>query len=168
LFSLKNGKVNVFEKLRDKVALSGIIVLVIGVALLIFTFAGAYGLLTQSHSIVGSADLSRAIGESLPPIITACIHLMFLAVMVWIGSLLTVRGITILQHLPETSTQTAQKPETPQQPETEKKEAEKQPTEPTKPKVKPSEPQIMVIPPETAQITTTQDQPEKKEPQTTS
>jgi hypothetical protein len=158
-----------FKKFRDKVALSGIIVLIIGVALLIFTFVSAYGFLTQSLSIIASVDIVRTLSASLPSIIAAGIHSIFLGIMVWIGSLLTVRGITIITHVPETSTPATEKPEREQQPEPKKTETEKQPIEPTKPELKPSEPQIMVIPPgETREIATPQNQPEKKESQTTS
>jgi hypothetical protein len=124
---------NMFKQLRDKIALSGITVLIIGVALLIFTFVGAYGFLTQSLSIIASADIARTLSTSLPSIIAAGIHSMFLGIMVWIGSLLTIRGITVITHLPETSTPATQKPERKQQPEHQKTETEKQPTEPTKP-----------------------------------
>jgi len=158
-----------FKKLRDKIALSGITVLVIGVSLLIFTFVSAYGFLTQSLSLIGSGDLLRTLGQSLPSIIGACIHSMFLGIMVWIGSLLTVRGITIIEHLPEPSPPATPKPENKPQLEPQKADTEKQPIEPAKPELKPSEPQIMVIPPgETHEIATPQNQPEKKESQTTS
>ena len=169
-----------FEKFRDKVALSGITVIAIGVALLVFTFVSAYGFLIQSLSIIGSVDIARAFGEALPSLIAAGIHVMYLGILVWIGSLLTTRGITIIQHLPETSATTNEKPETKQptesqktetekQPEPLKTEPEKQPTEPAKPEPKPSEPQVMVIPPEeTREITSAQTPPEKKETQATS
>ena len=174
-----------FEKFRDKIAISGIIVLVIGVALLLFAFATAYGFLTQSVFLVGSADLAGTIGESLPSVITTCIRLAFLGVMVWIGSLLTVRGSAILRHLPETPISTPQKPEKLQQPEPQTKEIEKQPEpqmkepekqpepqtkepekqpeEPIKPEVQPPEPQIIVFPQQPTQTAITQNQPEKKE-----
>jgi len=156
-----------FKQFRDKVALSGITVLIIGVAMLIFTFISAYGFLTQSLSIMASADLVQTFGEAFAPLIAACIHIMYLGIMGWIGSLLTIRGITIIAHLPETSTPVTQKLESKQQPQ--KTETGKQPIEPTKPELKPSEPQFMVIPPgEASEITSPPNQQEKKEPQTTS
>ena len=158
-----------FKQLRDKVALSGFTVLAIGVALLIFTFVSAYGFLTQSLSITGSGDLSRALGEALPSIIATGIRIAYLGIMGWMGSLLTIRGITIVAHLPETPTTVTQKPESKQQPEPQKTETEKQPIEPAEPELKPSEPQLLVIPPEeVAQITLPANQPEKKESQTAS
>lgn len=156
-----------FKQFRDKVALSGITVLIIGVAMLIFTFISAYGFLTQSLSIMASASLVQTFGEAFAPLIAACIHIMYLGIMGWIGSLLTIRGITIIAHLPETSTPATQKLESKQQPQ--KTETGKQPIEPTKPELKPSEPQFVVIPPgEAPEITSPPNQPEKKESQTTS
>ncbi|MCW4052258.1 MAG: hypothetical protein NWE78_03475, partial [Candidatus Bathyarchaeota archaeon] len=43
-----------------------------------------------------SADLAEVFGEALAPLIQACIRLMYLGVMGWIGSLLTVRGIPLV------------------------------------------------------------------------
>ncbi len=137
-----------FKQFRDKVALSGITVLLIGVALLIFTFVSAYGFLTQSLSIIASEDLVRTFGEALAPLIATCIRIMYLGIMGWIGSLLTIRGITIIAHLPETSVATAQKTEAKQQLQPQKTKTEKPPKETDKPETKPSEPEFVVIPPE--------------------
>lgn len=89
------------KNFRDKIALSGVAVLMIGVALLIFTFISAYGFLTQSLSIIASDNLIRTFGETLAPLIGTCIRVMYLGVMGWIGSLLTVRGVTIIAHAPK-------------------------------------------------------------------
>jgi hypothetical protein len=156
-----------FKQFRDKVALSGITVLIIGAALLIFTFISAYGFLTQSLSIITSTDLAQTFGEALAPLIATCIRIMYLGIMGWIGSLLTIRGITIIAHLPETSTTTTQKQEGKLQPQ--KTKTEKQPKEPAKPELKPSEPQFVVIPPgEAPEIVSPPNQPEKSESQTAS
>jgi hypothetical protein len=156
-----------FKQFRDKVALSGITVLIIGAALLIFTFISAYGFLTQSLSIITSTDLAQTFGEALAPLIATCIRIMYLGIMGWIGSLLTIRGITIIAHLPETSTTTTQKQESRPQPQ--KTKTEKQPKEPAKPELKPSEPQFVVIPPgEALEIASPPNQPEKSESQTAS
>jgi hypothetical protein len=135
-----------FEQFKDKIAFSGITVLTIGVALLIFTFASAYGFLTQSLSILTSQDLVQTFGASLAPLIATCIHIMYLGIMGWIGSLLTIRGITVITHLPETTT--IQKPEAQPQLQPEKAEKKKASKEPQKPEAQPSEPEFMVIPPE--------------------
>ena len=152
-----------FKNFRDKIALSGITVLMIGVALLIGTFLSAYGFLTQSLSIIASEDLVRTFGEALAPLIATCIRIMYLGVMGWIGSLLTIRGVTIIAHTPQMPTVVPQKPIPAQQkplPLPQKAKAEK-PQEEAKPEAKPSEPEFVVIPPEEV----SQPQPEPKEPQ---
>ena len=150
-----------FKNFRDKIALSGITVLMIGVALLIGTFVSAYGFLTQSLSIVASEDLVRTFGEALAPLIATCIRIMYLGVMGWIGSLLTIRGVTIIAHTPQMPTVVPQKPIPAQQkPLPQKAKAEK-PQEEAKPEAKPSESEFVVIPPEQV----SQPQPEPKEPQ---
>jgi hypothetical protein len=177
-----------FKSFRDKVAFSGITVLMLGVGLLIFTFVSAYGFLTASLSIVASADLVQTFGEALAPLIATCIRIMYLGVMGWVGSLLTIRGVTIIAHtpapapaVPTTPTAVTQKPLPVQQkpqpqkvkeekPQKEEAKPEEKPEE-VKPEVKPPEakpeakptpePEIIVIPPE--QIT--QPPPEQKEPQ---
>ncbi|MFZ0966218.1 MAG: hypothetical protein WAN82_06280 [Candidatus Bathyarchaeia archaeon] len=150
-----------FKNFRDKIALSGITVLMIGVALLIGTFVSAYGFLTQSPSIIASEDLVRTFGEALAPLIATCIRIMYLGVMGWIGSLLTIRGVTIIAHTPQMPTVVPQKPIPAQQkPLLQKAKAEK-PQEEAKPEAKPSEPEFVVIPPEQV----SQPQPEPKEPQ---
>jgi outer membrane biosynthesis protein TonB len=155
-----------FKQFRDKVALSGITVLLIGVALLLFTFVSAYGFLTQGLSIIASEDLVRTFGEALAPLIATCIRIMYLGIMGWIGSLLTIRGITIIAHLPETSVATAQKTEAKQELQPQKMETGKPIKEPEEPEVQPSEPKFVVIPPEENSETASQkSQPEKSEPQ---
>jgi hypothetical protein len=152
-----------FKNFRDKIALSGITVLMIGVALLIGTFVSAYGFLTQSLSIIASEDLVQTFGEALAPLIATCIRIMYLGVMGWIGSLLTIRGVTIIAHTPQMPTVVPQKPIPAQQkplPLPQKAKAEK-PQEEAKPEAKPSEPEFVVIPPEQV----SQPQPEPKEPQ---
>jgi len=81
--------------LRDKMTLTGTIVLIVGIGLLVFTFISAYGFLSQDLAILTSADLAQTFGEALAPLISTCIRVMYLGVMGWIGSLLTIRGITI-------------------------------------------------------------------------
>jgi len=78
-----------FKNLKDKIALSGITVLAIGVALLIFTFFSAYGFLTTDLSPISTQDLVQTFGESLGPLIAAAIHIMYLGVMGWVSSLIT-------------------------------------------------------------------------------
>ena len=82
----------------DKPEISGILVLFIGVGLLAFTFLNAYWLLSEDISLIPSQDLVRAFGDALAPLIGAVIHIMYLGIMGWIGSLLTLRGIPLLTH----------------------------------------------------------------------
>jgi len=132
------------KNFRDKIALSGVIVLIIGVALLIFTFISAYGFLTESLSIIASEDLMQTFGASLAPLIATCIRIMYLGVMGWIGSLLTIRGITIIAHAPKMQKVVPQKRVlTKPVPQREKVKRSKE-------EVKTLEPEIIVIPPEQA------------------
>ena len=169
------GLESMFKNFRDKVALSGVAVLVIGVMLLISTFIAAYGFLTQSISIIANGDLVRTFGEALAPLIAACIHIMYLGVMGWVGSLVTIRGVTLIVNAPKLEVPVAipQKPVTqpvaqPQPqvlakpvvqpvvqkakeapPEKEKpKPPEVKPQEPKPQEPKPPEPEIVVIPPD--------------------
>ncbi|MCK4474345.1 hypothetical protein KAU30_00775 [Candidatus Bathyarchaeota archaeon] len=96
------------KKFRDKIALSGVTVLMIGVALLVFTFISAYGFLTQSLTIIASEDLVQTFGEALAPLIASCIRIMYLGVMGWIGSLITIRGVTIIAHVPQPKASTSE------------------------------------------------------------
>jgi hypothetical protein len=154
-----------FKTFREKIALSGITVLMIGVALLVFTFISAYGFLTQSLSIMTSEDLAKTFGEALAPLIATCVRIMYLGVMGWIGSLLTIRGVTIIAHAPQAAptvqpkeAMLQQKP----QPQPQKAKAEKPKAEKPKEEVKPQEPEMVVIPPEqVSQPPSEPNQPEK-------
>jgi hypothetical protein len=158
-----------FKTLRDKITLSGTIVLIIGVALLIFTFVSAYGFLTQSLSIVTSSDLAQTFGDALAPLIATSVHIMYLGVMGWVSSILTIRGVTILSQARQTNvvpeelqtpavagkaqTESKEKEaEKPKKPEVKPPEAKPKETKPeeSKPKeTKPYEPQIIIMNPET-------------------
>ncbi len=163
------------KNFRDKIALSGVAVLMIGVSLLIFTFLSAYGFLAESLSIIASEDLVRTFGEALAPLIGTCIRIMYLGVMGWIGSLITIRGVTIIAHTPQAPTTIPQKeaaaePKPQAQPQPQKKvekpkieqpKEEKPKEEPKKPEAKPPEPQFVVIPPEEVA------QPQQNQPEQT-
>lgn len=84
--------------MANKPQLTGIIILFIGVALLAFTFVNAFLFLQEPFSILATGDLGRVFGEALAPLIQACIRLMYLGIMGWIGSMLTVRGIPLVTH----------------------------------------------------------------------
>ena len=134
----------------DKPEISGLLVLFIGVGLLAFTFLNAYWLLSEDISILASQDLVSAFGQALAPLVVTVIHIMYLGIMGWVGSLLTLRGIPLLTH-PKTAIAqpiqaTALKP-TPQVTEVKpaKKEEEPErekiakPQQPEKPEAKPKE-----------------------------
>src|SRR3989304_5801997 len=104
-----------FKNYRDKIAVSGITVLGVGVAMLIFTFISTYGFLTQSLQIITSQDLVQTFGETLVPLIVTCIRVMYLGVMGWIGSLITIRGVTIIASMPKTEAGEAPQPQALQQ-----------------------------------------------------
>ena len=82
----------------EKAEISGLIILFIGVALLLFTFLNAYWFLTRDIGLISTGDLVEAFGESLAPLIATCIRIMYLGIMGWIGSLLTLRGISLLKQ----------------------------------------------------------------------
>jgi len=83
----------------DKTLISGYATLFIGVALLAFTFASAYLFLSSGTPIAGSQDLVTVFGEALAPLIVTCIRIMYLGVMGWIGSVLTIRGVQLVTQL---------------------------------------------------------------------
>ena len=106
----------------------------------------------------------RTLSEAMAPLIATCIRIMYLGVMGWVGSLVTIRGVTIIAHAPETSAPAGQKSiETKQESQPEKTGTEKPQKESKTPKTeeretKPSEPEIAVILPEEV----TQQEPESK------
>ena len=84
----------------EKAEISGLIILFIGVALLLFTFLNAYWFLARNIGLISTGDLVKAFGEALAPLIATCIRIMYLGIMGWIGSLLTLRGISLLKEVP--------------------------------------------------------------------
>jgi len=164
---------SMFKNFRDKIAVSGVVVLTIGIMLLIFTFISAYGFLTQSLAIVASKDLMQTFGDALAPLVAACIHIMYLGVMGWIGSLVTIRGVTIIAQTPNIqAAPPAVAPaiappnkKTEPQPQKPINNNQKAKTEKPPETVKPSEPEIIVMPPEQVPPPQSQQQPEHKEHQ---
>ena len=146
-----------FKSFRGKIAFSGVTVLMIGVALLIFTFLSAYGFLTESLNIIATEDLVRTFGEALAPLIGTCIRVMYLGIMGWVGSLVTIRGVTIIANAPKLEAPLAAPAPTPAPaapqakpvPAPAPQKAKVPPPKETKPVQKaPPEPEIIVIPPE--------------------
>jgi hypothetical protein len=85
--------------MEDTALVSGYVTLFIGVALLAFTFLSAYLFLSNDLSVAGSPDLVTVFGTALAPLIVTCIRIMYLGVMGWIGSLLTIRGVQLVTRL---------------------------------------------------------------------
>jgi len=89
---------------------SGIAVLLIGTTLLTITFIVTYLFLKEDVSILPIPSLIGAFGEASAPLIEASIRMMFLGIMGWIGSTITMRGTTVLlQVKPETNPQIPKK-----------------------------------------------------------
>lgn len=82
----------------NNIEISGLVVLFIGVILLAFTFVSAYGFLIGKLSILASADLIEVFGRAMAPLIEAVIHILYLGVMGWIGSILTIRGVQLVKQ----------------------------------------------------------------------
>jgi hypothetical protein len=81
----------------DKVEVSGIVVLFVGVILLVATFYSAFMFLVGDITILTSADLAELFGNALSPLIAAVIHVLYLGVMGWMGSVLTIRAVQLLK-----------------------------------------------------------------------
>ena len=133
------------KNFRDKIAISGVTVLSIGIALLIFTFASAYGLLAGDLQIISTQDLVQTFGGALGPLIATSIRVMYLGVMGWIGSLITIRGVTIMNNAPKAETGVTQPTQVPQQ-KPQPQLAKTKPEKEAKPEMKPAEPELVVIP----------------------
>jgi len=112
----------------------GIAVLLIGIALLVTVFIDAYLFLIADVNILPLPNLTAALGEALAPLIEAAIRMIYIAIMVWIGSTITRRGITVLlQVIPETK---PEMPKTSKKTETIKSKAESKKTKTeAKPKI---------------------------------
>jgi hypothetical protein len=83
------------KSFKDKMT-SGVVVLIVGVGLLIFTFLSAFLFLNENLQILASQDLTQTFGASISPLITTCIRIMYLGVMGWIGSLITIRAVSLI------------------------------------------------------------------------
>ncbi len=85
--------------MRKKAENMGVAALIIGVSMLAFTFISAYLFLRDSLIIVPSSDLMGLFGEALAPLIATMIRVMYLGIMGWIGSTLTIRGIDLFTKI---------------------------------------------------------------------
>jgi cytoskeletal protein RodZ len=131
------------------------VVLGIGITLLAVTFASALIFLVNALPIFASESLAQTFGETLAPLVATSIRVMYLGIMGWVGSLITIRGVTIIANSPKVEANEPQKPQEAKmkKPEPTTKPVEKQ-EEPqkeqqlTKTNEKQAEPDIVIIPPE--------------------
>ena len=76
--------------------LPGTVIMVIGVILLLFTFAVTTNMFLRDDVTSGLPDdLVQTFGETLAPAIALLSHAVYLGIMVWIGSELTIHGIDL-------------------------------------------------------------------------
>ena len=92
------------------VSITGIATLGVGIGLLIFTFVSAFAQLKGVATIPVSGGLVEVFGEALAPLIEACIRAVFLGIMGWVGSILSMRGVQIL-----TAAEKSKKAKTPEE-----------------------------------------------------
>lgn len=83
----------------DRTKIVAYIVLFLGAGLLTFTFFNAYLLLGGVIGIVASSNLVEAFGNALAPLMEACIRAIYLGIMGWIGSIVTIRGVQSLAQV---------------------------------------------------------------------
>lgn len=94
-----------------EIDISGYAVMCVGVVLLAFTFYNAYGFLQGILDIPASeGGLMEVFGEALAPLISTAIRAMYLGIMGWIGSILTIRGVQLLS-VPRVEVKSEAKPE---------------------------------------------------------
>ncbi len=136
------------ETFRAKIAFSGIAVLSIGLTLLIITFASAFVFLSDGLQILSTQNLAQTFGDSLAPLIATSVRVMYLGVMGWIGSLITIRGVTLIANAPKLETLEATKAEPPQQ----KTQVQSQPKSQKQETLNPAQPEMLVIPLEETEI----------------
>jgi hypothetical protein len=85
--------------MKDNALTIAYVILLVGIALLAFTFISAYIFLINNQPITGSSDLVNTFGDALAPLIGASIRIMFLGVMGWVSSILTARGVQLITQL---------------------------------------------------------------------
>ena len=75
---------------------AGILALGLGLALLCATFIQAFLILRGVRELVISGDLSSAFGVALGPLISATVRAIYLGIMGWVSSIITLRGIQLI------------------------------------------------------------------------
>ena len=100
-------------KIKNPSWIVGAVVLAIGILLLVFTFITAYNLALTNFTVGETDDLIKIFGVAFTPLINACIHMIYLGVMGWLGALITTRGVKLMIEAPkpQEATATTEKPE---------------------------------------------------------
>ncbi len=93
----------------ERVARTGTIILIAGLAFIGTAFAGAVFFLSEALPVVYSYNSAVIMGETLAPLTTTACRILYLGIMVWIGSLVTNRGVTLLTGIPKTEEEKRQK-----------------------------------------------------------
>lgn len=78
--------------IQHKSGLIGIIVTVIGMAILLFIFYTAFNLF-QSYTHLSLTDFTAALNQ----VLAAAIQAMFLGIMGWVGSIILLRGVDFIK-----------------------------------------------------------------------
>ncbi len=94
-----------FRKPKNRLAMSGMTILLVGLVLLVFTFVNAYVFLTEALPVASSDDLVQTFGGAITPLIATAMRVMYLGIMGWIGSIVTIRGINVISTQPRPETQ---------------------------------------------------------------
>ncbi len=93
----------------DKVTRTGTVVLITGLVFIGTAFAGAVFFLCEALPVVYSYNSAVIMGETLAPLTTTACRILYLGIMVWIGSLVTNRGVTLLTGKPNIEEEKTQK-----------------------------------------------------------
>lgn len=75
----------------------GYVVLGVGIALIVVSFAYALLSMLNQPLIPSSSNVAEAIGLAIAPLMNACIKVLFLGVMIWAGSIVSARGISLIK-----------------------------------------------------------------------
>jgi hypothetical protein len=87
--------------------LPGTVIMAIGVFLLLFTFVITTNMFLSNDLMSGlPSNMVQTFGETLAPAIALLSHAVYLGIMVWIGSELTIHGIDLRVKEKKTESQT--------------------------------------------------------------
>jgi len=77
--------------------IAGYVVLAAGIALIAVAFIFALLFTLSSPPVPSSSNVAEAIGLAVAPLMNACIKALFLGVMIWAGSVISARGISLIK-----------------------------------------------------------------------